>query len=61
VTEITRWRDPSVKPHRLGPLPEPPRTHHQSKTEAAASKDRLGRSLEEWLGDLSITSTADAE
>jgi hypothetical protein len=60
VTEITRWRDPSVKPHRLGPLPEPPRTHHVSKTEVAP-KDRLGRSLEEWLGDLTITSTADAE
>ena len=60
MTEITRWRDPSVKPHRLGPLPEPPRTHHVSKTEAAP-KDVLGRTLEDWLGDLTITSTADAE
>ena len=61
MTEITRWRDPSVKPHRPGPLPEPPRTHHISKTEAASSNDVLGRSLEDWLDGLTITSTADAE
>jgi hypothetical protein len=60
VTEITRWRDPSVKPHRLGPLPPPPRTSHVSKTEASV-KDGSAKTLEEWLDGLTITSTADAE
>ena len=60
VTEITRWRDPAVKPHRGGPLPEPPRTHHVSKTETTP-KDRVGRELEDWLSDLTVVSTADAE
>jgi hypothetical protein len=60
VTEITRWRDPAVKPHRLGPLPPPPRTRHVSKTEAAP-KDQTSRSLEEWLDDLTVVSTVDAD
>lgn len=60
MTEITRWRHPSVKPLARGPLPEPPRTRHVSKTEARP-KDRLGRALEEWLADLPVASTADAE
>jgi hypothetical protein len=60
MTEITRWRDPSVKPFPRGSLPEPPRTWHISKT-SARPKDRLGHALEEWLADLPVASTADAE
>ena len=60
MTEITRWRDPAVKPHTHGPLPPPPRTHHVSKTDAVPT-DTVGRALEEWLDDLTVSSTADAE
>jgi hypothetical protein len=60
MTEITRWRDPAVKPHAIGPLPQPPRTRHVSKTEAAP-KDPLGRELEDWLADLTVVTTVDGE
>ena len=60
MTEITRWRDPSVKPHPHGPLPPPVRTYHVSKSDALP-RDQFGRVLEEWLDDLRVASTADAE
>ena len=60
MTEITRWRDPAVKPFPRGPLPEPPRTRHVSKTNAAPT-DNVGRALEEWLADLTVVSTVDGE
>lgn len=60
MTEITRWRDPAVKPFRHGPLPPPPRTHHVSKTEAAP-KDQTARALEDWLADLTVVTTVDGE
>ena len=60
MTEITRWRDPAVKPFRHGSLPPPPRTHHISKTEAAP-KDRTTLELEDWLADLTVVSTVDGE
>ena len=60
MTEITRWRDPLVKPHGRGPLPQPPRTRHVSKTEAAP-KDQMARDLEEWLDGLTVASTVDAD
>jgi hypothetical protein len=41
-------------------LPEPPRHHRMSKT-APEPRDRFGRDLEEWLGDLTVTSTHDAD
>jgi hypothetical protein len=60
MTEITRWRDPAVKPYPRGPLPEPPRTYRLSKT-LAAPRDRLAHALEEWLDDLTVSSTVDAD
>jgi len=60
MTEITRWRDPAVKPHPIGPLPQPPRTRHVSKTGASPS-DPLGRELEDWLADLTVVTTVDGE
>lgn len=60
MTEITRWRDPAVKPHPVGPLPPPPRTYHRSKTDAATT-DQIGRALEDWLADLTVVSTVDGE
>lgn len=60
MTEITRWRDPAVKPHPHGPLPPPVRTYHLSKTDALP-RDAFGRALEEWLDDMTLASTTDGE
>ncbi|MDQ2951975.1 MAG: hypothetical protein M3R54_06900 [Chloroflexota bacterium] len=60
MTAVTSWRDPSVKPRRPGPLPEPPRTHHLSKSSARPT-DGMSRELEAWLDGLTISRTADAE
>ena len=60
MTEITRWRDPSIKPHPHGPLPPPVRSHRVSKSDALPG-DPVGRAMEEWLEGLTLSSTADAE
>lgn len=60
MTKITRWRVLGAKRYAPGPLPEPPRTHRVSEI-ARAPKDRLARALEDWLSDLTVASTVDAD
>ena len=60
MTKITRWQLPGAKRFRRGPLPEPPRASRVSKPSRFPA-DRLGRALEDWLSDLSVASTADAD
>ena len=57
MTEITRWRDPAAKSYPRGPLPEPPRSRHVSKW----GRDDDGAELEEWLRDVAVTTTIDAD
>ena len=42
------------------PLPEPPRSHRVSKS-APVPLDRIGRLLEEWMGELTVGNTLDGE
>jgi hypothetical protein len=42
------------------PLPEPPRSHRQSKS-APAPLDRIGKLLEEWMRDLAVGNTLDGD
>ncbi len=61
MTEITRWRAPGTSPKHVHlPLPEPPRHRRASKL-ARAPKDRIGRALEDWLKDLTVARTHDAD
>lgn len=61
MTAITRWRAMGAAPkHIHRSLPEPPRTRRVSKV-AREPKDRLARVLEEWLSDLSVATTCDAD
>jgi hypothetical protein len=41
-------------------LPEPPRHSHVSKS-VPATRDGFGRTLEEWMQDLTVVSTHDGE
>jgi hypothetical protein len=61
MTAVTRWR-PEGEPARLFhlPLPEPPRHRHVSKV-SRAPKDRVSRALEDWLSDLAVATTLDAD
>jgi hypothetical protein len=63
MTEITQWQDPAARRgvHRFVPgLPEPIRarkaTHASTRTE-----DVMGRALEDWMDDLTVASTVDAD
>lgn len=61
MTSITRWRAEGATPkHVHRSLPEPPRTWRVSKL-ARAPKDRVARALEDWLKDLSVSTTHDAD
>jgi hypothetical protein len=60
MTEITRWRSAGPRKHFHLPLPEPPRTRQVSRT-ARAPKDGTARALEEWLRELTIARTVDAD
>jgi hypothetical protein len=63
MTEVTRWRDPDAARHAyhaVPGLPEPTRTWHVSRSSQKA-KDGVGRALESWLDDLTVTSTVDAD
>ena len=60
MTAVTRWRGPGPAKHVHLPLPEPPRSRRVSKV-ARASKDRASRALEEWLSDLTVARTHDAD
>ena len=59
MTEVTKWRDPHAKHFRV-PLPEPPRYRHVSKISRAPT-DLTGRALEEWLRDVAVTTTIEAD
>jgi hypothetical protein len=61
MTEITRWRRAGVPLRHVHlPLPEPPRHRRISKV-AREPKDRLARALDEWLRDLPVATTHDAD
>ncbi|HZP95248.1 MAG TPA: hypothetical protein VFC31_02775 [Candidatus Limnocylindria bacterium] len=61
MTGVTRWR-PAGVPHRHVHqlLPEPPR-HRRVSRVARQPKDRLTRAFEEWLRDLPVATTHDAD
>ena len=60
MTAVVNWRGDHVRRHDHLPLPEPPRSRHVSKS-VPLPKDAIGRLLEDWLGDLSVASTVDAD
>jgi len=61
MTEVTRWRGKGVKiRHHHLPLPEPPRYRHVSRL-SREPKDRITRAFEDWLKDLAVTRTIDAD
>ena len=60
MTEITRWRADGPRRHFHVPLPEPPRTRQVSRI-ARTTKDGTGKALEEWLRELTVARTVDAD
>jgi hypothetical protein len=60
MTEVVNWRGDSVRRHDHVPLPEPPRYGLMSKSVPEA-KDAQSRILEDWLSDLTVTRTIDAD
>jgi hypothetical protein len=61
MTAVIQWREAASGKHWAPrALPEPPRHRRLSKT-AQVPSDKVGRDLEEWLGDLTVASTHDAD
>ena len=60
MTAVVNWRGDAPRTHQHLPLPEPPRTHLVSKA-SRESKDGAGKPLEEWLSDLAVARTIDAD
>ena len=60
MTAVVNWRGDTARRHYHLPLPEPPRYRRVSRW-ALEPKDRLSRALEDWLADLSVASTVDAD
>jgi hypothetical protein len=61
MTAVVHWREAGSGKHwAQRALPEPPRHRRTSKT-ATVPRDQVGRDLEEWLGDLTVATTQDAE
>ncbi len=60
MTAVVNWRGDAPRKHQHLPLPEPPRTRRVSKT-SRAPKDRMTKALEEWLSDLTVARTIDAD
>jgi len=60
MTAVVNWRGDTVRRHDHLPLPEPPRYRHVSKS-VPLPKDATGRVLEDWLSDLSVVRTIDAD
>jgi hypothetical protein len=60
VTAVVNWRGDAPRIHQHLPLPEPPRTRHVSKA-SREPKDRTTRAFEEWLSDLAVARTIDAD
>jgi hypothetical protein len=60
MTAVTQWQPKKGKHWVAGPLPEPPRHRRVSKS-APKPADKTGRDLEEWLHDLTVATTLDAD
>ncbi|HEY3217655.1 MAG TPA: hypothetical protein VGK15_01050 [Candidatus Limnocylindria bacterium] len=60
MTAVVNWRGDSVRRHDHLPLPEPPRYRHVSKS-VREPKDAIGHVLEDWLSDLAVARTIDAD
>lgn len=61
MTAVIQWREAASGKHwAQRALPEPPRHRRMSKT-AQVPRDKVGRDLEAWLSDLTVTSTHDAD
>jgi len=60
MTEVHDWRGGVPRKHFHLPLPEPPRFRHESKS-APMPRTGTERALEDWLHDLSVTQTVDAD
>ena len=60
MTAVVNWRGDDPRRHFHLPLPEPPRYRHVSKS-VSAPKDATGRALEDWLSELTVASTIDAD
>jgi len=60
MTEVTRWRGERARIRHHLPLPEPPRYRRISRW-AREPKDRITRALEDWLSDLAVARTIDAD
>jgi hypothetical protein len=61
MTAVIQWREVGSGKHwAQRALPEPPRHSRLSKT-AQVPSDKVGRDLEEWLGDLTVASTHGAD
>lgn len=59
VTAVVKWRGPLVK-HFRPPLPEPPRYRRVSKLSRERHDERAA-ALEEWLRDVAVATTIDAD
>ena len=61
MTAVVKWRGPgAITRHFRGPLPEPPRYRHVSKW-SREHKDANAIALEEWLRDIPLATTIDAD
>jgi len=61
LTAVIQWREAGNGKHwAQRALPEPPRHRRMSKT-ARIPSDKVGRDLEDWLSDLTVASTHDAD
>ena len=61
MTAVIQWREAASGKHWAPPaLPEPPRHSRLSKT-ATVPIDKVGRDLEEWMRDLTVARTHDAD
>ena len=60
MTNVVDWRRGAGRKHTHLPLPEPPRYRRVSKW-TREPKDSSARVLEEWLSDLTVARTIDAD
>ena len=60
MTEVHDWRGGLPRKHFHLPLPEPPRYRHVSKLARQYQGAKAGE-LEEWLRDVAIATTIDAD
>jgi|GraSoiStandDraft_55_1057291.scaffolds.fasta_scaffold932397_1 hypothetical protein len=60
MTAVTQWQPKKGRHWAQSPLPEPPR-HRRLAKSAPKPTDKVGRDLEDWLRDLTVTTTLDAD